>query len=650
MLFFFLSICYNENKILRIRGTNMRLNNKGFAISSMMYSILLLFLMLLVGVLGLLGSRKIILDKIKNEIITDLTQNQAYSFVFDHQNILLANTSKVSNFTFSLLDGVKIMDQNGNIINASITTESSPAFDSTVNGVYTVKYTALYEGLPIEAERTIEVIDPIVYEFAYTGREQTFEAPVNGVYRTELWGAQGGSSLLDGGTRTLSKTGCASEGYCYGGRGAYTAGNIDLQKNMALYIHVGGQGGTGVENGAAVGGYNGGGTGDNDHNDNEADGGGGGATDIRLVSGLWNDSVGLRSRIMVAGAGGGAHDSYGEQNPGGGLMSTASATSNGATQTSGYAFGIGQNGIMVRQNYPLAGAGGGYYGGYSTDGTDWTSLSTGGSSYISGHIGSVAIASNSTQNPKAGCSDGTSDITCSYHYSGYIFTNTSMKSGAEEMPSHDGTTTMTGNGGDGYAKITALVMENGKLATNLVQNSGFETGSMNGWNYSSNQYTAEFVTEDSVSGNYSLKMTNKLVHKDNQQAYQIITAEVGHVYYGTAYINANVADTARTYTRITFSPGTDWTWLLYSDSTSDSKNIWKKHSLWYSNPSYEALKFRIAIGGNSTNGSTIGDYYSMDNAMVLDLTAIYGAGNEPSKEWCDENIQYFDGVGIVPNY
>ena len=37
------------------------------------------------------------------------------------------------------------------------------------------------------------------------------------------------------------------------------------------------------------------------------------------------------------------------------------------TQTTGYSFGIGQSGAVVRTNYPLAGAGGGYYGGYSYD-------------------------------------------------------------------------------------------------------------------------------------------------------------------------------------------------------------------------------------------------------------------------------------------
>jgi hypothetical protein len=37
---------------------------------------------------------------------------------------------------------------------------------------------------------------------------------------------------------------------------------------------------------------------------------GGGATDVRLVSGAWNDTASLASRIMVAGAAGSAYEGY----------------------------------------------------------------------------------------------------------------------------------------------------------------------------------------------------------------------------------------------------------------------------------------------------------------------------------------------------
>ena len=77
-----------------------------------------------------------------------------------------------------------------------------------------------------------------------------------------------------------------------------------------------------------------------------------------------------------------------------------------------------------------------------------------GSSYISGYAGCVAISSASSLTPKSGCTDGTTNIECSYHYSGKKFQNAKMVAGNDKMSNHDGTGTMTGNSGNGYAKIT----------------------------------------------------------------------------------------------------------------------------------------------------------------------------------------------------
>jgi len=60
------------------------------------------------------------------------------------------------------------------------------------------------------------------WTFDYTGREQEFKVPYDGIYKIELWGAQGG------GTTSYS-----------GGAGGYTSGEISLNKNMLLYLYVG---------------------------------------------------------------------------------------------------------------------------------------------------------------------------------------------------------------------------------------------------------------------------------------------------------------------------------------------------------------------------------------------------------------------------
>lgn len=45
------------------------------------------------------------------------------------------------------------------------------------------------------------------------------------------------------------------------------------------------------------------------------------------------------------------------------------------------------------------------------------------------------------------------------------------------------------------------------------------------------------------------------------------------------------------------------------------------------------------------NGSSAGSAY-FDGAMLIDLTASFGAGKEPTKEWCDEHIYFTEG-GII---
>jgi hypothetical protein len=40
--------------------------------------------------------------------------------------------------------------------------------------------------------------------------------------------------------------------------------------------------------------------------------------------------------------------------------------------------------------------------------------------------------------------------------------------------------------------------------------------------------------------------------------------------------------------------------------------------------------------------------FYLDGIMVIDLTKHFGVGNEPTKEWCDANIPYFEDVMIMP--
>ena len=277
--------------------------------------------------------------------------------------------------------------------------------------------------------------------FSYTGSEQTFTAPKAGYYKLEAWGAQGGGST--------------------GGKGAYTSGIIYLDKNEAIYVYVGGQGG--ANNSLAnAGGYNGGG-----YSGNNVSGysyGGGGATDFRLNNGSWNNTTSLASRIMVAAGGaGGVNILTTNGGEGGALIGGNSTTSESAYNSSTYsttggtqigpgastgairAGSFGQ-GIQTNVDGYGGGGGGGYYGGS----TGFGRTGSGGSSYISGYTGCIAIKSATDITPKV---TTYSKIEDSYHYSGKIFGQSIMIAGNASMPTYDGKETMTGNSGNGYAKI-----------------------------------------------------------------------------------------------------------------------------------------------------------------------------------------------------
>ena len=297
------------------------------------------------------------------------------------------------------------------------------------------------------------------YSFYSEKEAQQFVAECSGNYKVELWGAQGGNNS-------------------FGGKGAYTSGIINLSAQDSFYVYVGNS----PEN-SSSGSFNGV---ESYYSADAKRGSGGGATDIRLVNGDWNNQESLASRIMVAGAGGG---SYGNPNisysviggAGGSLIgkdgnietgSSEITPPTGGTQTTG---GVGGTGKLENGTAGLFGkgakggtyreaGGGGYYGGGSGSvNNDRSTSGAGGSSYVSGYKGSVAIKSATDLSPRND-SNGTQctmesaadDVKCSEHYSGLVFSNAIMIAGDESMPTHSNTSTMIGNSGNGFAKITYL--------------------------------------------------------------------------------------------------------------------------------------------------------------------------------------------------
>ena len=294
------------------------------------------------------------------------------------------------------------------------------------------------------------------YTFSYNTNKQPYELVANdlgGTYTMQCWGACGGIGLYHG----------SATAYDNKGLGGYAKGSIVLESARTLYIYVGGKGTNGIDGSDASGGWNGGGNGCDDQSDDESGGGGGGATDIRLTSGTWNSFASLKSRIMVAGGGGGgAFNSYGGH--GGGLEGTyyvynyATATvtlTQPGTQTSGYKFGIGENAQHYKANVDQGGGGGGYYGAKAFSNTNYSYIcipGSGGSGFVSGLTGCVAIDVESTENNiiQSSATDKT------VHYSGLKFTNAELIAGSSTdavMPNPSGGANIKGRADHGYCKI-----------------------------------------------------------------------------------------------------------------------------------------------------------------------------------------------------
>lgn len=216
-------------------------------------------------------------------------------------------------------------------------------------------------------------------EFEFLGTTTQFIVPKNGLYKLEVWGAQGGNTYRNA---TYNAT---------GGLGGYACGYKKFKKGDLLYVAVGGQP-QGVGNPAP--GYNGGGEGVY-HEMYDIGAGGGGASHIALSDGTlkeigYDEFVTNAKGLIVAGGGGGSHTEYQHWDDGGEYKSKENGTAGG-----------GANGIDLRNVYKggsqtSAGKNGGfgYGGGYDTGGyKSWGAAGGGGGFYGgAGNIGQWCAA------------------------------------------------------------------------------------------------------------------------------------------------------------------------------------------------------------------------------------------------------------------
>lgn len=241
--------------------------------------------------------------------------------------------------------------------------------------------------------------------YTYTGRVESFTAPVNGKYKMECWGASGASIY-------------PNVSYLKPGLGGYSIGNLNASSNEILYVCVGSSG--------AYGAYS--------YNNNlgyslRLGSPGGGATHISINSGgeLKNFSSHPTDILLVAGGGGGvdivsgkeASGGYGGGTEGGAGASTdgtyigTGGTANAGGKTNfeyqgvNGSFGLGGVGWASNNDYAAQGGSGWYGGGGGCSSTVGTA--GGGSGHVNSSLLSNAqtIAGNqSFPSPNGGTETG----------------------------------------------------------------------------------------------------------------------------------------------------------------------------------------------------------------------------------------------------
>lgn len=162
--------------------------------------------------------------------------------------------------------------------------------------------------------------------------------------------------------------------------------------------------------------------------------------------------------------------------------------------------------------------------------------------------------------------------------------------------------------------------------TNLVTDGDMSLGQ---WGVGSN---SSFDTAHYKYGTRALKVMGLASYLENViPSTTYIPLVQNHIYYGRYE-----------YYQETQCAGGNIYWPIaepsFGGQTFGAAGAWRTHS-WrvnrnsFSNGNYQ---YRLDFDNNRVAGVVW-----FDGVMIIDLTADFGAGNEPSKEWCDANIPFF---------
>ena len=191
---------------------------------------------------------------------------------------------------------------------------------------------------------------------------------------------------------------------------------------------------------------------------------------------------------------------------------------------------------------------------------------------------------------------------------------------------------------NGNFKIyTRQMLGNEYTITNMIKNGNFEKDAAN-WALSG----ASITSDEKYSGEKSLMLSPNTTAMSTQTLSS--TAPVlNHKYYGSIMYKTASGLTAADNRFEWYNTDNSDALMVFANK-KDTQGKWERlsgigqiTSTSYLDKSWYVRNFMV----NATTNSYV------DEVMIVDLTETFGAGNEPTKEWCDENINYFEGTTII---
>lgn len=156
----------------------------------------------------------------------------------------------------------------------------------------------------------------------------------------------------------------------------------------------------------------------------------------------------------------------------------------------------------------------------------------------------------------------------------------------------------------------------------------------------SGSWSATFSTDYAYTGTKSLKLTGTTSTAEvTVPTTTSIALNSTHTYYSRVY----GYQTSKTSASVGFY------WPIAEPSFKEQIAIkgagsWQLYSGWNTRTSFSDGSYPFRLDFN--NNYNAGDMY-FDGAMLIDLTVGFGAGNEPTQDWCDANIPYFEGTKAI---